>query len=57
MSSSEDDSGVNVPTFNSVTLLNERQHTKRIFTNKGPRKFFIVDHTTNLRRNTKISPI
>jgi hypothetical protein len=57
MSSSEDDSGVDVPTSNSATLPDEGQHTERIFTNKGPREFLIVDHTVNLRKNTKISPI
>jgi hAT family C-terminal dimerisation region len=43
MSSSEDDSGVDVPIPNSATLPDEGQHTERIFTNKGPREFLVVD--------------
>ena len=57
MSSSEDDFGVDVPAPNSATLPDEGQYTERIFTNKGPREFLVVDHTTNLRKNIKISPI
>ena len=57
MSSSEDDSSVDVPIPNSATLPDEGEHTERIFINKGPREFLVVDHTANLRKNTKISPI
>jgi hypothetical protein len=48
--SSEDESGYVPPT-------NEGQLTERIFSNKGMREFLIVDHSANLRKNSKISVI
>jgi hypothetical protein len=48
--SSEDESGDVPPT-------NEGQFTERIFSNKGMRGFLIVDHSANLRKNSKISAI
>jgi hypothetical protein len=55
--SSEDESGDVVPIPSSSVNPNEEQLTERIFSNKGMREFLIVDHSANLRKNSKISAI
>jgi hypothetical protein len=36
---------------------NQEEHIERIVNNRGLRTFLIVDHTANLRKNSKISAI
>src|SRR3954452_7693105 len=57
MSSCEDESGTGVPIPSSSTNPDKGQHTERVFTNKGVREFLVIEHTANLRNNTKISAI
>lgn len=57
MSSCEDESGTGVPIPSSSTNPDKGQHTERVFANKGVRDFLAIEHTANLRNNTKISAI
>ena len=57
MSSCEDEPGTSVPIPSSSTNPDKEQHTERVFTNKGVREFLIIEHTTNLRNNTRTSAI
>jgi hypothetical protein len=53
--SSSDESGADAPEPSSSSLPNSDDHTGHIVTAKGLRTFLVVEHTANLRKNTKIS--
>jgi hypothetical protein len=53
---SSDESGDDLPEPSS-SFPNPDNHTERILTSEGLRTFLVVDHTANLRKNTKISAI
>ena len=55
--SSSDESGAELSRPSSATLPDKEKHTERILGRRGYREFLIVDHTANLRKNTKISAI
>jgi hypothetical protein len=57
MSSSENEPGIDTPIPSSSTNPDKGQYTERVFTNKGVREFLVIEHTANLRKNTKISAI
>jgi hypothetical protein len=55
--SSSDESGAELSRPSSATLPDGEKHTERILGRRGYREFLIVEHTANLRKNTKISAI
>ena len=55
--SSSDESGIDQAVSSSSTLPDRERHTKRVLGKRGLQEFLVVDHTANLRKNTKISPI
>jgi hypothetical protein len=57
MSSCENESGTGVPIPSSSTNPDKGQHIECVLTNKGVREFLVIEHTANLRNNTKISAI
>ena len=57
MSISGDESGAELPEPSFPTLPDKEQHTERILTKRGLREFLVVDHTANVRKNSKISAI
>jgi hypothetical protein len=55
--SSSDESGIDQPIPSSSTLPEKERHTERVLGKRGLQEFLVVDHTANLRKNTKISAI
>lgn len=54
---SSDESGIEKVIASSSALPNEERHTERVLGKKGLRGFLVVEHTANLRKNSKISAI
>jgi hypothetical protein len=44
-------------TVSSSALPNEGKHIERLLGKKGPREFLVVEHTANLRKNSRISTL
>jgi hypothetical protein len=56
----DDQSGINQsPTLHppSSSVPDKEKHMERIINNRGLRTFFVMGHTANLRKNSKISAI
>ena len=54
---SSDESGTEEAIASSSTLPNKERHTERLLGRKGLREFLAVEHTANLRKNSKVSAI
>jgi hypothetical protein len=54
---SSDESGTEKVIASSSALPNKERHTERVLGKKGLREFLVVEHTANLRKNSKISAI
>jgi hypothetical protein len=54
-SSDESDTDQAIPPVSAIP--NKERHTERVIGRRGLREFLVVDHTANLRKNSKISPI
>lgn len=50
-------SSIDQPNPSSSTLPNQDEHIERVVNGKGLRRFLVVDHTANLRKNSRVSPI
>jgi hypothetical protein len=57
MSISGDESDAELPEPFFPTLPDKEQYTERILIKKGLREFLVVNHTANIRKNSKISAI
>jgi hypothetical protein len=55
--SSDDESGIEQQSSSSSSLPNKERHIERIVNSRGIRTFLIIDHTANLRKNSKVSAI
>jgi hypothetical protein len=55
--SSSGESGTEQAILPTSTIPNKERHTERVIGRRGLREFLVVDHTANLRKNSKISPI
>lgn len=54
---SSDESGIEQVIASSSALPNKERHTERVLRKKELREFLVIGHTTNLRKNSKISVI
>jgi hypothetical protein len=57
MSTSDAESGTDLPTSSNSALPDQERHTERVISRTGVREFLVVEHTANVRKNTKISAI
>jgi hypothetical protein len=57
MSTSDVESGTDLPSSSNSALPNQERHTERTVSRDGVREFLVVEHTANVRKNTKISAI
>jgi hypothetical protein len=57
MSTSDVESGTDLPSSSDSALPNQGRHTGRVVSRNGVREFLVVEHTTNVRKNSKISAI
>jgi hypothetical protein len=57
MSTSDAESGTDLPISSNSALPNQERHTERVISRTGVREFLVVEHTANVRKNTKISAI
>jgi hypothetical protein len=55
--SSDDQSGIDQSTPPLSSILDKEKHIERIINNRGIQTFLVVDHTANLRKNSKVSAI
>ena len=52
-----DQSGIDQSPPLSSSVPGKERHIERVLNNRGLRTFLVVDHTANLRKNTKVSGI
>jgi len=57
MSTSDVESGTDLPSSSNSALPDQERHTERVVGRSGVRKFLVVEHTANVRKNSKISAI
>ena len=55
--SSDNESGIEQSSPPSSSLPNKERHIERIANSRGIRTFLIMDHTANLRKNSRVSAI
>jgi hypothetical protein len=57
MSTSDVESGIDLPNSSNSALPDQERHTERVVSWNGVREFLVVEYTANMRKNTKISAI
>jgi hypothetical protein len=57
MSTSDVESGTDLPSSSNSALPDQERHTKRIVSRNGVREFLVIEYAANVRKNTKISAI
>jgi len=57
MSTSDVESSTDLPSSSNSALPDQERHTERVVGRSGVREFLVVEHTANVRKNSKISAI
>jgi hypothetical protein len=57
MSTSDIESGADLPSSSNSAIPDQERHTERVVSRNGIREFLVVEHISNVRKNSKISAI
>ena len=57
MSTSDVESGTDLPSSSNSALPSQERHTERVVSQNGMREFLVIEHTANVRKNSKILAI
>ena len=57
MSTSDVESGTDLPSSSTSALPDQERHTERVVSRNRVREFLVVEHTANMRKNSKTSAI